>query len=64
MNNDPKKRVMMLWYTTVLPALKQLELSHDVQRAFVVEDTCLLAQWCRELTIVLANMRPHTFEHS
>jgi hypothetical protein len=55
---------MRLWYTTVLPALKQLELSHDVQRAFVVEDTCLLAQWCRELTIVLANMRPHTFEHS
>ena len=34
---------MMFWYTTVLSALRQLELSHGVQRAFVVEGTCLLA---------------------
>ena len=34
---------MMFWYTTVLPALLQLEINHGIYRAFVVEDTCLLA---------------------
>ncbi len=43
LNEDPKKRVMMFWYTTVLPALVFLETHHGITRAFVVEDTCLLA---------------------
>jgi hypothetical protein len=43
LNDDPKKRVMMFWYATVLPALLFLETHHGIKRAFVVEDTCLLA---------------------
>jgi hypothetical protein len=43
LNDDPKKRVMMFWYTTVLPALLVLENTKSISRAFVVEDTCLLA---------------------
>jgi hypothetical protein len=43
LNYDPKKRVMMFWYATVLPALLFLETHHGIKRAFVVEDTCLLA---------------------
>jgi hypothetical protein len=98
---------MMFWYTTVLPALRPLELTQSMQSAFVVEDTCLLAAgvtlevlaaetqgwpaslfgygnyekhgerlswhgtkglyvtapWCREMTIVLENMRPENFAH-
>jgi hypothetical protein len=42
-NDDPKKRVMMFWYTTVLPALLILEMEYGDSCAFVVEDTCLLA---------------------
>ena len=42
-NTDPITRVMFCWYTTVLPAMEELFLSRKVQRAFVVEDTCLLA---------------------
>ena len=51
---------MTFWYTTVLPALRQLELNQGVQRAFVVEDTCLLAAgdtaWVRDLGYALHNV--------
>ena len=43
LSKDPKARVMMFWYSTVLPALKMLNSEWGVEEAFVLEDTCLLA---------------------
>ena len=34
---------MMFWCSTVVPALKALHRRHGVRRAFVFEDTCVLA---------------------
>jgi hypothetical protein len=42
-DTDSKKRVMMVWYTTVLPVLHKMQQLFDVQRACVFEDTCILA---------------------
>ena len=41
-DHAPEQRVLMIWYTTVFPAVQVLCAKHGCEGVFVMEDTCIL----------------------